>query len=75
MPSTSVATHQTTKAINDLLNAMQQTLGALGNTFDVLGEQTLSVATLGPAVDAVIKVSSAFLRAICSGISPNVSSD
>lgn len=58
MPSTSVATDQTTKAINGLLNAMQQTLGALGNTFDVLGEQTLSVATLGPAVDAVIKVSS-----------------
>ncbi|KAI0349958.1 hypothetical protein OH77DRAFT_1153786 [Trametes cingulata] len=47
---------QTTSSVNALLLAMQRALGALGTTFDVLGEQTISVATLGPAVIAVKKI-------------------
>ena len=40
-------------AVGDLLGVMQGTLGAVGKVFDVLGDQTMRVASLGPAVDAV----------------------
>ena len=48
----------TAVAVSDLLGTMQNTLKALGNTFDVLGEQTIRVASLGPAVDALSQVCS-----------------
>ncbi|KAM5531112.1 hypothetical protein V8D89_015226 [Ganoderma adspersum] len=46
----------TAVAVSDLLGTMQNTLKALGNTFDVLGEQTIRVASLGPAVDALSQI-------------------
>ncbi|PIL30980.1 hypothetical protein GSI_05673 [Ganoderma sinense ZZ0214-1] len=48
----------TAVAVADLLGTMQNTLKALGNTFDVLGEQTIRVASLGPAVDALTQIES-----------------
>ncbi|KAI0629081.1 hypothetical protein C8Q77DRAFT_334136 [Trametes polyzona] len=54
VPST--APPMTTKAISDLSSAMRKTLAALGTTFEVLGDQILSVATLGPAMGAVVKI-------------------
>lgn len=42
--------------IEDLLTTMKKTLGALGATFDSLGEQTARIATLGPAIDAAHQV-------------------
>lgn len=38
--------------LEQLRQTMQATLGALGTTFDYLGEQTARVAALGPAVEA-----------------------
>ncbi|KAI0364137.1 hypothetical protein BV20DRAFT_50103 [Pilatotrama ljubarskyi] len=55
-PAPSARDDKTTQAVNALLSAMQMTLGALGTTFDILGEQTISVATLGPAVTAVNRI-------------------
>jgi len=42
--------------VNELLSTMKQTLGALGATFDTLGEQTARIASLGPAMDAAHQV-------------------
>ncbi|KAI0645316.1 hypothetical protein C8Q79DRAFT_764572 [Trametes meyenii] len=41
-----------------LLFAMQRTLNTLGNTFGLLGRQTIGMATLGPAIDAASKLDS-----------------
>lgn len=46
----------TAAAVTDLLAAMQSTLSAVGKTFDVVGEHTMHVAALGPAVDAMYQV-------------------
>ncbi|EJF57598.1 hypothetical protein DICSQDRAFT_140272 [Dichomitus squalens LYAD-421 SS1] len=46
----------TATAVSDLLRTMHSTLGALENTFEVLGQQTLRVASLGPAVDALYQI-------------------
>lgn len=43
--------------VDELLGAMKQMLGTLGATFDTLGEQTMKVATLPAAIDAVNQVS------------------
>ena len=40
------------EAVDELLSTMKLTLSALGSTLDTLGEQTLHVAALGPAIDA-----------------------
>ncbi|TCD66529.1 hypothetical protein EIP91_001249 [Steccherinum ochraceum] len=40
------------EAVDELLGTMKLTLSALGSTLDTLGEQTLHVAALGPAIDA-----------------------
>ncbi|KAL1941374.1 hypothetical protein VTO73DRAFT_7191 [Trametes versicolor] len=55
-PPMSAVGDPTSRRIDELLHTMQQTLSSLAWTFDVLGEQTLSVATLGPAVDARVKI-------------------
>ncbi|KAI0665692.1 hypothetical protein C8Q78DRAFT_1083769 [Trametes maxima] len=59
-PSTALhsSSDPTAVAIGDLVGTMQGALKALGSTFRVLGAQTVSVATLGPAVDAVLKLDS-----------------
>ncbi|KAL7277880.1 hypothetical protein ACG7TL_008827 [Trametes sanguinea] len=46
----------TTTAINDLLSTNQRTLKALGETFEILGQQTIMVATLGPALEAMTQI-------------------
>ena len=46
----------TASAVRELLVTMQSTLGALGKTFDVLGDHTMRVAALGPAVHALYQV-------------------
>jgi len=43
-------------AIHELVDTMRHTLGALGQTFDALGEQTARVAGLGPAIDSAHQV-------------------
>jgi hypothetical protein len=43
--------------VEELLTTMKQTLGALGHTFDTLGEQTARIAKLGPAMDTAHQVS------------------
>lgn len=48
----SAANANDVEAVNELLQTMKLTLGALGATFDTLGEQTMRVAELGPAIDA-----------------------
>ena len=50
------STTKDVEAVNELLGTMKLTLGALGATFDTLGEQTLKVAELGPAIDANYQV-------------------
>jgi hypothetical protein len=45
--------------VDELLDTMKQMLGTLGATFDTLGEQTMKVATLPAAMDAVHQVSPA----------------
>ncbi|KAH8087875.1 hypothetical protein BXZ70DRAFT_875678, partial [Cristinia sonorae] len=45
------------EAVEELLGTMKLTLTALGSTFDTLGEQTLHVAALGPAIDANHQIS------------------
>jgi hypothetical protein len=44
-------------AVKELLLTMKSTLGALGKTFESLGEQTTKVAELGPAMEATHQVS------------------
>ncbi|KAI0645315.1 hypothetical protein C8Q79DRAFT_764085 [Trametes meyenii] len=63
----SSSSDSTSLAISHLVGTMQKTLTALGSTFRVLGAQTMSVATLGPAVDAVLKLESleSVVRAHC----------
>ena len=46
----------TAEAVSQLLGTMQCILGAVGKTFDVVGDQTMRVASLGPAVDALYQV-------------------
>ncbi|KAI0753324.1 hypothetical protein C8Q80DRAFT_507067 [Daedaleopsis nitida] len=46
----------TAEAVSALLQTMQHTLGSLGKTFDLMGHQTMCVASLGPAVDAVFQI-------------------
>ncbi|KAI0752988.1 hypothetical protein C8Q80DRAFT_488697 [Daedaleopsis nitida] len=46
----------TASAVSELLKTMQNTLGSLGRTFDLLGDQTMHVASLGPAVDALFQI-------------------
>ncbi|KAI8974017.1 hypothetical protein BD414DRAFT_539935 [Trametes punicea] len=53
-PSTRSAVH--IDGIDELLSTNQKTLAALGQTFSVLGTQTILVATLGPALAAVSKL-------------------
>ena len=55
-PSGIVERDPTAAAVTELLATMQNTLRALGNTFDVVGEQTIRVASLGPAVDTIYQV-------------------
>ncbi|KAI1787828.1 hypothetical protein LXA43DRAFT_1097914 [Ganoderma leucocontextum] len=45
-------------AVSDLLGTMQNTLTSLGKTYHVLGEQTIRVASLAPAVDALSQIES-----------------
>lgn len=47
-----VAVAKDVEAVEELLSTMKLTLSALGSTLDTLGEQTLHVAALGPAIDA-----------------------
>ena len=42
--------------VTELVEVMKKTLGALGSTFDSLGEQTAKVAALGPAIDSAYQV-------------------
>lgn len=55
------ATAKDVEAVNELLGTMKLTLGALGATFDTLGEQTMKVAELGPAIDANHQVRSRYI--------------
>ncbi|KAI0715855.1 hypothetical protein C8Q72DRAFT_891686 [Fomitopsis betulina] len=40
------------QAVDDLLSTMKQTLSTLGNTFEALGKQTVTVASISPRVAA-----------------------
>ncbi|KAI0748795.1 hypothetical protein BC629DRAFT_1298285 [Irpex lacteus] len=46
------------EVVDELLGTMKQMLGTLGATFDTLGEQTVKVATLPAAMEAVSQISS-----------------
>lgn len=52
----SIHNDPTALAVDDLLGTMKNTLKALASTFGVLGDQTIRVASLGPAVDALSQV-------------------
>lgn len=58
-PSTaapSIHNDPTALAVDDLLGTMKNTLKALASTFGILGDQTIRVASLGPAVDALSQI-------------------
>lgn len=57
LPARSAAVVQDMAVVEELLDTMKQMLGTLGATFDSLGEQTMKVATLPAAIDAVHQVS------------------
>lgn len=44
------------QTVKGLLDAMKSTVGALGGTFDALGDQTAKLAQLGPAMDVAHRV-------------------
>ena len=50
------AVNQDLEVVHELLGTMKLMLGTLGSTFDVLGDQTIKVATLPAAIDAVHQV-------------------
>lgn len=49
------------QAVDDLLSTMKQTLSTLGNTFEALGKQTVTVASISPRVAAAREVKSLLL--------------
>ena len=55
LPARSTA-NQDIEIVDQLLDMMKHMLGTLGSTFDVLGEQTIKVATLPTAIDAMHQV-------------------
>lgn len=61
LPARSVPVHQDIAVVEELLTSMKDMLGTLGSTFDTLGEQTIKVATLPAAIDAVHQVSVAVM--------------
>lgn len=54
---TSTAAAHDMEAVDELLATMKRMLGALGSTFDTLGEQTIKVATVPVAIRAAYEVS------------------
>ena len=44
-------------AVGELLSTMKQMVGVLGTTLDCLGEQTVKVAELPPAIESMVEVS------------------
>ncbi|KAL4244999.1 hypothetical protein ABKN59_002865 [Abortiporus biennis] len=46
-----------TQAVTELLDTMKSTVGAVGATLDVLGNQTMKIASLVPAIDANNQIS------------------
>lgn len=50
------------QAVDDLFSTMKQTLTTLGNTFDALGKQTVTVASISPRVAAAREVRSLLLH-------------
>lgn len=56
-PPRNAAVQQDMTAVDELLITMKRMLGTLGSTFDLLGEQTIKVATLPIAIDAMHQVS------------------
>ncbi|KAJ3526370.1 hypothetical protein NM688_g8270 [Phlebia brevispora] len=44
------------QAVNELLGTMKCMLGTLGSTFDTLGDQTIKVATLPIAIEAIHQI-------------------
>lgn len=55
-PNTGGHSNPTAEAVSELLITMKNTLGSLGKTFDLMGNQTMQVASLGPAVEALNQV-------------------
>ena len=55
-PARSKVANQDTEVVDELLATMKQLLGTLGSTFDTLGDQTIKIATLPAAMDAVHQV-------------------
>lgn len=51
------------QAVDDLFTTMKQTLATLGNTFDALGKQTVTVASISPRVAAAREVGHLLLYA------------
>lgn len=49
------------QAVDDLFSTMKQTLTTLGHTFDALGKQTVTVASISPRVAAAREVRSLLL--------------
>lgn len=56
LPARSAAVNHDLEVVHELLGTMKLMLGTLGSTFDVLGDQTIKVATLPAAIDAVHQV-------------------
>jgi len=50
------------RAVNELLGTMKSTLCCLGATFDTLGAQTVKIAGLEPAIDAIHQIHSVRLQ-------------
>ncbi|KZT69713.1 hypothetical protein DAEQUDRAFT_726374 [Daedalea quercina L-15889] len=55
-PTTSLSPEE--QAVGDLLATMKQTMGTLGNTFDLLGKQTVTVASICPRIEAAREIHS-----------------
>ncbi|OBZ69764.1 hypothetical protein A0H81_10560 [Grifola frondosa] len=55
-PSSTGVTTSDVQAVSEFLSTMKMTLGALGATFDALGDQTARIAALGPAISATHQV-------------------
>lgn len=56
LPARNAAVNQDLEVVHELLGTMKLMLGTLGSTFDVLGDQTIKVATLPAAIDAVHQI-------------------
>lgn len=64
LPARSAAVSHDIEIVDELLTTMKQMLDTLGSTFDTLGDQTIKVATLPAAIDAVHQVRTPLNRCI-----------